>query len=165
MSEKIFLSHIAAVSKNHVIGKQNKLPWHIPEDLEYFYNTTKNKILIMGRKTFQSLGKALPSRLNVVLTQDKNFQAEGAEIFYSFDEALNYCSQNHLLEKYGREIFISGGGLVYKETLSLMDRLYITRIHKEYEGDAFYPKIPTDQFKEVSCVNRSDPIPFFFFAL
>ena len=162
MSEKIILSHIVAASQNHVIGKNNKLPWHIPEDLKYFYRMTQNKALIMGRKTFESLGKALPHRLNVVLTKNKNFQAEGAVVFSSFDEALNHCKQEHILEKYGREIFITGGGLIYKQTFLLMDRLYVTRIHKEYEGDAFYPEIPKDQFKEVSRIDRTDPVPFSF---
>ena len=162
MSEKIILSHITAVSQNHVIGKNNKLPWHIPEDLKYFYKMTKNKALIMGRKTFESLGKALPQRLNVVLTRDKNFQPEGALVFSSFDTALKYCKQKKILEKYGKEIFITGGGAVYKQTLPLMDRLYVTRIYKDYEGDAFYPEIPEHQFKEVSRIDRTEPVPFSF---
>lgn len=162
MSEKIILSHIAAVSQNHVIGFKNKLPWCIPEDLKYFYSVTKNKALIMGRKTFESLGKALPNRLNAVLTRDKNFKAEGACVFPSFEKALHYCRQKPLLEKYGREIFITGGGHIYKQTLSLMNRLYITQIHREYEGDAFYPEIPENQFQEISRIERTEPVPFSF---
>ena len=162
MSKKIILSHIVAVSQNNVIGLKNKLPWHIPEDLKYFYSTTKNKALIMGRKTFQSLGKSLPNRLNVVLTKNKGFKADGAVVFASFDEALKYCQKDKILEKYGKEIFITGGGEIYKQSLPLMDRLYITRINKEYEGDAFYPEIPRNQFKELSRIDRSEPIPFSF---
>ena len=165
MQKKIILSHIAAVSTNNVIGLKNKLPWHIPEDLKYFYKTTKNKVLIMGRKTFQSLGKPLSKRLNIVLTSNKDFKPEGTVLFSSFDEALNYCRQDAILEKYGQEIFVTGGGEIFKQTLPLMDRLYITRIHKDYEGDAFYPKIPMDQFKEVSRIDRSEPLPFSFFDL
>ena len=159
---KITLSHITAVSQNNVIGLNNKLPWHIPEDLKYFFKTTKNKALIMGRKTFESLGKALPNRLNVVLTKNRDFKAEGAVILPSFDKALNYCRQDDILKKYGEEIFITGGGEIYKQTLPLMDRLYITRIHKEYEGDALYPEIPMDQFKEVSRIDKAEPVPFSF---
>ena len=88
MSKQIILSHIVAVSQNNVIGLKNKLPWHIPEDLKYFYNTTKNKVVIMGRKTFQSLGKALPDRLNVVLTKNNAFKKEGVVVFASFEEAF-----------------------------------------------------------------------------
>ncbi len=162
MNQKIVLSHIAAVSQNNVIGMKNKLPWHIPEDLKYFYKITKHKALIMGRKTFQSLGKALPDRLNVVLTKNKDFKEKGAVVFPSFEKALKHCRQPEVTEKYGREIFITGGGEIYKQTLPLMDRLYITRIHKNYEGDAFYPKIPMGQFKEVSRIDRTEPIAFSF---
>ena len=160
--KKIILSHIAAVSQNHAIGLKGKLPWHIPEDLQYFYQTTKNKILIMGRKSFESLGKALPSRLNIVLTNNPSFKAEGAVTFGSFDMALEYSRQPKLLQKYGSEIFIAGGGEIYKQTLGLADRLYITRIHKNYKGDAFYPKIPLERFKETSCKRRLQPVPFSF---
>lgn len=161
-NKQITLSHIVAVSQNNVIGNKGELPWHIPEDLKYFFNTTKNKSLIMGRKTFESLGQALPNRLNVVLTRDQTFKKEGALVFPSFDEALNYCKQDEILEKYGTEIFITGGGEIYKQTLLSMDRLYITRIHKDFEGDAFYPEIPTNQFKEVSRIDKKIPMPFSF---
>ena len=162
MDQKIILSHIVAVSKNNVIGLKNKLPWHIPEDLKYFYNTTKNKVLIMGRKTFQSMGKALPNRFNVVLTKNTDFRKKEIVVFPSFEEALEHCRQSAILEKYGREIFITGGGEIYKQTLPLVDRLYVTRIHKEYEGDAFYPEIPMNQFKEIRCIDKTEPVPFSF---
>ena len=159
---KAILSHIVAVSKNHVIGNQGKLPWHIPEDLKYFFSKTKGKILIMGRKTFESLGKALPNRLNIVLTSQKNFSAKEALVFSNWDQAFNYASQASLLEKYGREIFIGGGGEIYKQTLPLMDKLYVTRIHKNYKGDAFYPKIPESQFELISEKSYQKPEPFSF---
>ena len=162
MDQGIVLSHIVAASQNNVIGIKNKLPWHIPEDLKYFYKTTKHKALIMGRKTFQSLGKALPNRLNMVLTNNQDFKAEGALVFSSFEEALEHCKQVEVLEKYGKEIFITGGGEIYKQTLPLMNRLYVTRVHKEYEGDSFYPEIPMNQFKEVSRIDKTVPIPFSF---
>ena len=186
--QKALFSHIAAVSQNNVIGLKGQLPWHIPEDLKYFFNTTKNKALIMGRKSFESLGKPLPKRLNVVITRQKKFQPSGLNCVFvgkgqgtskeeilalisqplslaicpSIKEAMDFCAQKELVEKYGREIFIAGGGEIYKQSLPLMDRLYITRIHKEYEGDAFYPDIPKNQFKEVSRIDRSEPAPFSF---
>lgn len=160
--QKIILSHIAAVSQNNVIGLKGKLPWDIPEDLKYFFSTTKNKVLIMGRKTYVSLGKALPNRLHLVLTRDPTFKKQGCVVVPSFEKALEYAAQDHILKQYGHEIFIIGGGEIYKQTLHLMDRLYITRIHKEYEGDAFYPKIPEDQFQELSRVDRLKPVSFSF---
>ena len=162
MSQKIILSHIVATSQNNVIGLKGKLPWDIPEDLKYFFNKTKHRVLIMGRKTFESLGKALPHRLNVVLTSHSDFEARDTVVFSNFEKALDYVKQDEIIEKYGPEIFIGGGGEVYKQSLSLMDRLYITRIHKEYEGDAFYPPVPLNQFKEVRRADRQKPIPFSF---
>ena len=99
MSKKIILSHIVAASQNHVIGFKGKLPWNIPEDLRYFFNKTKNKILIMGRKSFDSLGKPLPHRLNIVLTRQKDFQDrvkafENTLVFPNFEEALKHSSQS-----------------------------------------------------------------------
>jgi len=161
-NNKFTLSHIVAVSQNNVIGLNNKLPWHIPEDLKYFYKTTTNKILIMGRKTFESLGQALPNRLNLVLTQNVDFQHKKALAFVSYEKALEYAQTNENIKKYGTEIFIGGGGEIYKQTINQMDRLYITRIYKNYTGDAFYPEIPKNKFKEVSRIDRTKPVPFSF---
>ena len=160
-SDLVF-SHIVAASKNHVIGINNKLPWHIPEDLEYFKKMTFHKAIIMGRKTFESLGKALPNRLNLVLSRDKNFNPEGAFCFSSIQKAIPYCSQPENLAKYGKEIFIIGGGEIFKQTLPFVHRLYVTRIHEDYKGDAFYPAIPEDQFQEIKRTDRSKPVPFSF---
>ncbi len=160
--QSLTFSHIVAVSKNNMIGLNNKLPWHIPEDLKYFYKTTENKVLIMGRKTFDSIGHALPNRLNVVLTKNKKFKDKEAVSFSSIDQVLKYCQRAEIQKKYGNEIFITGGGEIYKQTLSMTDRLYITRIHKEYEGDASYPEIPENQFQEVSRIDKAEPQPFSF---
>ena len=159
---KVILSHIAAVSENNVIGFKGDLPWDIPEDLKYFFNKTKHKILIMGRKSFDSLGKALPNRLNIILTRQKDFQAKDCLVFPHFDLALDHASHPTQLEKYGNEIFIGGGAEIYKQTLLSMDRLYITRIHKPYKGDAFYPDIPKNKFQLVSQSDRKEPVPFSF---
>ncbi|MBC6415758.1 MAG: dihydrofolate reductase [Bdellovibrionales bacterium] len=149
----VILSHIVATSLNNVIGFKGKLPWHIPKDLKYFFTKTKNKVLIMGRKSFDSLeSKPLPNRLNLVLTHrksflEKSFLDKNLLFFSHFKKALKYAQQPEILEKYGNEIFIAGGGEIYKQTLLQMDRLYVTRIYKEYKGDAFYPEIPEKYFK------------------
>lgn len=132
MSQAFSLSHIVAASQNHVIGFKNKLPWHIPKDLTYFYKTTKHRIIIMGRKTFQSMPQALPHRLNIVLTKDPHLKAQGAEIFLSFEEALKHCKQLKIINQYHPEIFITGGSEIYKQSLAYTNLLYVTRIHKNY---------------------------------
>ena len=174
-------SHICAAAENNTIGLQGKLPWNIPEDLQFFKEKTQRKALIMGRKTFESLGTALPYRLNIIITRNKNLQSKihtsiwlddisriskeeikilttvkkssPAVICPSIKEAMKFCSQNEIHQQYGKEIFIIGGGEIYKHTLPLIRRIYLTRIHKKYEGDVFYPPIPKDEFQEV---NRKD---------
>ncbi|MGE3975738.1 MAG: dihydrofolate reductase [Bdellovibrionales bacterium] len=158
----IIISHIAACSQNRVIGSDNKLPWNIPEDWKFFKEKTTGHCLVMGRKTFESLGKALPNRLNVVITRDKNFQAPDTVIFPSIELAIEFCKTQ--TEKYGNEIFIGGGGEIYKQTLPIADRVYLTVIHKDFKGDAFYPELPMDEFQEVERRERQEPIPFTFFT-
>ncbi len=162
-NQQITLSHMVAASQNNVIGFNNKLPWHIPEDLKYFKNTTTGKPLIMGRKTFESLGQSLPDRLNVVVTRNKSFKADkDAVVVSSIKKAIAFCKQKKNIKKYGTEIFITGGGEIFTQTMDMVDRLYITRIHQDYEGDAFYPEIPKNKFEEVSRIDRTEPIPFSF---
>ena len=116
----------------------------------------------MGRKTLDSLKEPLPNRLNVVVTRKKGFEKKGAIIFHSISEAMNHCKTEPLIKKYGTEIAIIGGAEIYKQTLPYVDRIYITRIHKDYEGDARYPSIPKDQFREVDRRDREQPVPFSF---
>ena len=155
---------MVAASQNNVIGLNNDLPWHIPEDLKYFKDMTLNKALIMGRKTFESLGKPLPQRLHVVITRNKDFKINHPLVVTSFsvEEAINHCKQPKILNQYGNEIFITGGGEIFKQTIHNMNRLYITRIYKDYKGDAFYPEIPKGLFKEIKRTDRSQPVPFSF---
>jgi len=158
----MMISHIAACSENWVIGKDNHLPWNIPEDWKFFKDKTTGHILIMGRKTFESLGKPLPNRLNIVITRDKSFSYPGVPVFQNIQDALKYAEG--LIGEYPDEIFIGGGGEIYKQTLPLADRVYLTVIHKNFEGDAYYPELPFDEFKEVERRDRKDPIPFTFFT-
>ena len=190
---KVIFSHIAAAAENQVIGLKGKLPWHIPEDLKFFHNITKGKALIMGRKTFESLGKPLPHRLNVVVTRKKDFQpkintsrepwgyvyspaappktdildiikeAMSLVICSSIESALDFCCRKEVLEKHGPEVFITGGGEIYRETLPFVHRIYLTRIHKNFEGDAFYPEIPEELFQEIYRKDiKEAPIPYSF---
>ncbi len=139
--------HVVAVSKNGVIGKDGKLPWHFSADLKFFKNLTTGHTVIMGRKTFDSIGKALPNRENFVLSKKGSGspllsgQSPTVHYFGSVETAL----QNVKTEK----TFIIGGATVYNETLGLIDGIYLTRIEQDYEGDAFYPEVPA-RFKEVS---------------
>jgi len=129
------ISLIVAASENNVIGKENDLPWHLPLDLKFFKKTTLGKPIVMGRKTFESFGKALPKRLNIVLSGHLGKAPEGTMLFKSVGEALAY-----LKGKDYPEIFIIGGGQIFSEALSLADTIYLTRVHTIIEdGDAFFP--------------------------
>ena len=129
---------IAAISTNGVIGKDCKLPWHIPEDLKRFKELTSGKTVLMGRKTFESilgyLGKPLPNRKNIVITRQEGYAVpEGVLIYKSVEEAL----QKHRTE----DIYVIGGAEMYAQTIGLADKLYITEVHREIEGDAVFPEI------------------------
>jgi dihydrofolate reductase len=139
---------IAAVAKNNVIGKENDLPWYIPEDLKHFREITAGQTVVMGRKTYESIiarnGEPLPDRKNIVITRQKNYPvAKGVEVYPSLDEAL-------AAHKNDDAIFVIGGAEIFTEALPKADRLYITHIDKEYEGDVYFPKVNYDLFSKVS---------------
>ena len=138
---------IAAVAANNVIGKNGKIPWHIPADFKHFKEITWGYPCIMGDRTYESLPiKPLPGRENIVLTLNRNYNPKGAKIFYSFKEALDYCKDKE-------KVFIIGGASVYRQALPIADRLELTKIHKEYDGDTFFPQINFDEWVEI---NRQD---------
>jgi dihydrofolate reductase len=147
------ISHIAAVSKNRVIGHQGDLPWKISEDLKYFKARTLNKCIIMGRKTFDSLGKPLPNRRNVVITRDPNWSHPGVVVFNNVLEAIRDCQKQK--DQYGDEIMIVGGAEIYNQTLFLAQRLYLTLIDDEVVGDAFYPEWE-EEFELTEKVDRNE---------
>lgn len=129
------ISIIAAISgKNLAIGKDNKLLWRIPEDLKRFKELTTGHLVIMGRRTFESIGGPLPNRINIVVTVDKTFEVSGCVICHSIEEAIEIAK-----EKEQDKIFIIGGGKVYEETIGLVDRLFLTIVEGEFEGDTFFP--------------------------
>jgi dihydrofolate reductase len=128
------ISMIAAMAKNNVIGINGALPWNLSDDLKYFKKTTTGKTIIMGRKTFLSIGKALPNRENIILTKDTNFKAEKCIILHSTKEVLKKYANEE-------EIIIIGGGEIYKAFLPYTDKIYLTIIDAELNGDTFFPHI------------------------
>ena len=133
----IKIAIIAAIAQNNVIGHNNQLPWHLPADLQWFKQQTLNKPIIMGRKTFESLGRALPKRHNIVITRQSNFAANNIVVCDSLEKALaeaqNYCAQNNI-----DEIMIIGGAEIYKQALDLADTLYITHVNTSPVGDTYF---------------------------
>jgi len=142
------ISAIVAMSKNRVIGKDNALPWHLPADLKHFKDVTMGKPILLGRKTYESIGRPLPGRCNVVITRDLNFKAAGCIVTHSIEQALDAVSGSD-------EVFIIGGALLYQEFLPRVTRLYITLIHAEIEGDTFFPEINAAEWKEIERVDFS----------
>jgi len=137
------ISIIAAVAeKNRAIGKDNKLLWHIAEDLQRFKKITSGHPVIMGQNTFESLGRPLPNRTNIVLTFDKSFQAPGCIVVYSIGEAIEIAS-----EKDKEEIFFIGGGQIYAQAIKFADKLYLTLVEGDYDADTFFPDY--SDFKKV----------------
>ena len=133
---------IAAISENNGLGKNNKLIWHIPDDLKRFKKLTLGHSVIMGRKTFESIAKPLPQRKNIILTRNKNYKAKGALIAHNVKEALNFCQNDN-------QPFIIGGAEIYKLFMNISNKIELTRIHKSYDGDAFFPEILEEKWKLV----------------
>jgi len=130
----MIISQIAAMSRNRVIGKNNDLPWDMPDDLAYFFRTTKGHHIIMGRKNFETNGRALPGRVNIVVTRNTTYNAPDCVVVSSILEALEYARQHD-----ESEAFIVGGGEIYNASLALTDRIYLTHIDVELEGDVYFP--------------------------
>jgi dihydrofolate reductase len=129
---------IVAMADNNVIGKNNDMPWHLPADLAYFKKITLGKPLIMGRKTFESIGRPLPGRRNIVISRDKSYQAVGIDVVHSVEQALalvNGSDENNAVD----EIMVIGGGAIYRHCLAQADRLYVTHIKANIEGDTQFP--------------------------
>lgn len=135
---------VAAAGEKRVIGKTGGMPWYIPAELKRFKEITMGHPIIMGRKTHESIGKALPGRTNIVITHEPNYMAEGCQVVHSLDEALRLAAQ----ASGNDEIFVIGGGQIYQEAINLADKLYLTYIDKELEGDVFFPDY--SEFKKVS---------------
>jgi dihydrofolate reductase len=137
------ISLIAAVARNRVIGLNNTLPWHLPEDLKHFRALTTGHHIIMGRKTYESLNRLLPGRTTVIVTRNPDYHVPGALVAASLPRAITLCDRDV-------EVFLIGGAELYREALQLADRLYITAIDAEYEGDAFFPEFDQATWQEIA---------------
>lgn len=144
------LSHIVAASENNIIGADGELPWKLPNDFKYFKNTTWSMPVIMGRHTFESLKKDLPGRINIVLTKKESWKAPNVQVAQDIKEAIDLAKQCDT-----KEIFIIGGGEIFKQTLPDVDRIYLTRVHTTVKGDTYYPEIDIKEWTKV----KSDPFP------
>jgi dihydrofolate reductase len=130
------LSLIVAVSSNQAIGKGNQLLWHLPNDLKFFKNTTWGMPVIMGRKTFESVNKPLPGRFNIVISRQAGWKAEGVQVASNVEEAIGLAEETN-----AKEIFIIGGGEIYRQAISMASTIYLTRVHASLDGDVFFPEI------------------------
>jgi len=136
-------SIIAAMARNNVIGNENQLPWHLPADLQHFKKTTMNKPIIMGRKTFESVGRPLPERQNIVVTRNRDLQFDGCDMARDLDQALAIAGSVP-------EVMICGGAAIYQDALPMVDRMYLTFIDLEVAGDTFFPDWNIDEWTLVS---------------
>ena len=142
---------IAALSRNRVIGVENKLPWYLPEDLRFFKRMTQAKPLVMGRKTFESIGRPLPGRLNIVVTRDSTFHHDGVRVCHDLASALALADQQATIDGC-EEIMVMGGGEIYAQALPCASRLYLTEVDVEVQGDARFPELDDRQWEEVQRV-------------
>jgi dihydrofolate reductase len=138
------LSHIVAASENNVIGFKNELPWHLPNDFKYFKNKTWGMPVIMGRKSYESLKKSLPGRINIVVTKKNNWQPEDVFAVNNIDDAIEKAKESD-----AKEIFIIGGGEIFIQTMDIVSKIYLTRVHATVEGDTFYPEINKEKWNIV----------------
>jgi dihydrofolate reductase len=147
----MILSILVAASENNCIGINNKLPWHLKSDLQYFKKLTMHHCVIMGRNTYESIGKPLPNRVNIVLSQNADFKAEGVVIRNSIEEAIAYC------ERWKQEeVFIIGGAKIYEQTFSKANKIYLTRVETTIKnGDAFIPAIDRNQWTLQKAVRHT----------
>ena len=142
------LSIIVAVAENGCIGINNSMPWYLPADLKHFKRLTSGNIVIMGRKTYESIGKPLPNRSNIVISRNTDFSADGVKVVASIDDALKVAESIAEISD-TQEAFIMGGAQIYEQSLPLAQRLYITEVKKVVTGDAFFPSIDLAQWQEI----------------
>jgi dihydrofolate reductase len=146
------ISLIAAIAQNNVIGKNNDLPWHLPDDMKYFMKTTSGHYVIMGRKNYESIPekfRPLPNRTNIVVTRQINYKAENCTIVHSLEEALALAQQGHQ-----QEVFIIGGAEIYTQGFLKANRLYLTEIHGTIEGDTYFPEFDKKNWMETSRIHH-----------
>lgn len=141
------ISIIVAFDSNRLIGKNNQLPWHLPADLKHFKEITMGHHMIMGRKTFESIGKPLPGRTSIIVTRQNDYSAEGCIVFNSIEHAIAYCKDEN-------EVFFIGGAELFNHAMKYADKLYLTEIHHAFEGDTYFQEINSDIWQEVFRENH-----------
>lgn len=153
---------VVAISQNNAIGKNNQLLWHLPADLKHFKAITSGHAVIMGRKTYESIGKPLPNRRNIVVSTQKNLHIDGVEIVNSIDEAFALCENED-------EVFVIGGAEIYRLSLNRVDRIFLTTVHATFEADAFFPMLSTNEWEEISTTHHpadeKNPLSYTFSTL
>lgn len=154
------ISYIVAMDKNYVIGKDNQLPWHLPADLQFFKRVTMGHPIIMGRKTYESIGKPLPGRENIIVTRNQEYKPEGCTIIHSVEELIKFAQEKK------EEVFVIGGAELFKATFPNADRLYITMIEHEFEGNTFFPEFKESDWNLISQEkgpkDEKNPYDYFF---
>ncbi len=150
----MLISLIAAMAENRVIGRNNKMPWYLPSDRKRFHAITRGHPVIMGRKTFESIGRPLSNRTNIVLSRQKAYAVPGCIVVHDIDSAFAACAG-------ADEVFVCGGEEIFQETINRADRIYLTIIHCNVEGDAYFPDIP-ENYAEVERREREDVMPYAF---
>ena len=157
---------IVAVSRNGVIGRDNQLPWHLPEDLKFFKTVTMGKPILMGRKTFESIGRPLPGRTNIVITRDPDWHSLGVEVAGSLEAALQ-LGEKACSAVGEEEVMVIGGEQIYRMTLPAADRLYLTQVDADVEGDAYFPEVDFGQWQQISeqLPELTDTHPYRFLQL
>jgi dihydrofolate reductase len=160
------ISLIVAVSRNGVIGRDNQLPWHLPEDLKYFKSVTMGKPILMGRKTYDSIGRPLPGRTNIVITRDPQLCAAGVEVADSLQGAMA-LAERACASAGAEEIMVIGGEQIYRMTLPVADRLYLTQVDAEVEGDAYFPEVDSTCWNQIDerLPEKTDTHPYRFLTL
>jgi dihydrofolate reductase len=155
------ISIIVAMDVNKVIGKDNQLPWHLPTDLAYFKRVTMGHPIIMGRKTHESIGRVLPGRENVILTRNRDYFAKGCTIIHSIEELIEWKNRQNV------EVFVIGGAEIFKQTLPITDKLYITKIHHAFSGDTYFPDYDENDWrliwKQKGVKDEKNPYDYEFF--
>ncbi|HLP81839.1 MAG TPA: dihydrofolate reductase [Nitrosomonas sp.] len=158
------ISLLVAMAKNRIIGQNNQLPWHLPADLKHFKSLTMGHVIIMGRKTYESIGKSLPGRTNIVVTHQHQFNAQDAMVVHSIDDALKVSEKQASVS----EIFVIGGEQLYRQTLPICQRIYITEIQRDFAGDTVFPEFDQANWQEterIQHVSESGDLQYHFVIL
>ena len=138
------VSFVVAIAENNVIGNDNQLLWHLPDDLKHFKRLTQGHPVVMGRRTYESIGRPLPNRTNIVVTRQADWQADGCEVAYSVPDALEQAAQ------LDEEVFVIGGAEIYRQALPAADVIYLTEVHHTFEGDVVFPELNNTEWREES---------------